>query len=101
RGAAGRAAFETFAAASKGSLTVATVAGTGHLSFSDAPFVMPDTITRFGGKVIEPQRGWLVITRAIRAFLDDAFTGAPGKAFAVALKDAPELELQGQSPLVK
>jgi dienelactone hydrolase len=32
----------------------ASIAGTGHMSFSDAPFLMPTTITRFGGKVIEP-----------------------------------------------
>jgi dienelactone hydrolase len=101
RGAAGKAALEAFAATSKASLTVASVAGTGHLSFSDAPFVMPSTITRFGGKVIEARRGWLVITSAIRAFLDDALAAKPGNALAVALKDTPELELQVQSPSVK
>jgi dienelactone hydrolase len=101
RGAAGKASFESLAAASKVPLVIATVAGTGHLSFSDAPFVMPKTITRFGGKVIEERRGWLVITSAIRAFLDDVFAAQASAAFAGALKSTPELEVQARSPSAK
>jgi hypothetical protein len=95
------ASFESLAAASKAPLVIATVAGTGHLSFSDAPFVMPETITRFGGKVIEERRGWLVITSAIRAFLDDVFAAQASAAFAGALKSTPELEVQVRSPSAK
>jgi hypothetical protein len=39
---------------------VLSVRGTGHFSFSDAPFVMPTTITRFGGDIIAPERGQAV-----------------------------------------
>jgi hypothetical protein len=94
RGAPGKAAFEAFSAASNASFVVAAIAGTGHLGFSDAPFVMPDTITRFGGKPIDPQRGRRVMTSAVSAFLEDAFEGEAGGAFTAALKDSPELEIQ-------
>jgi len=32
---------------------------------------MPATITRFGGRII-PRRGWSVITRTLRAYLDQS-----------------------------
>src|SRR5262245_898446 len=94
RGASGKAALEALAARSPAPLTVATVAGTGHFSFSDAPFVMPAAITRFGGRVIDARRGWLVITGAIRAFLDGRLAPQPGHAFDEALEQFPELEVR-------
>jgi len=94
RGAAGQAALTALAERSPAPLTVATVAGTGHFSFSDAPFVMPQAITRFGGKVIEPRRGWLVITGAIRGFFADAWAGKEGSAFDEQRKANAEVEVQ-------
>jgi len=70
RGEAGRVAFDTLRMRSRGPLWVALVAGTGHFSYSDAPFVMPSAIARFGGRIIAPSRGWTVITTAVRAFFD-------------------------------
>ena len=70
RGAAGKLAFDSLAARSKGQLWSVQVAGTGHFSFSDAPFVMPSAITRFGGRIIAPERGWQVITAVLRAWFD-------------------------------
>jgi dienelactone hydrolase len=101
RGAPARAALEAFSTASKAPLVVAAVAGTGHMSFSDAPFVMPDTITRFGGKPIDPSRGRRVITSAVRSFLEDAFVGESSGAFTAVLKDSPEIEVQSRSAAVK
>jgi len=49
---------------------VLSVLGAGHFSFSDAPFVMPDTITRFGGKIVDPNRGYSVITTCVLEFLE-------------------------------
>ncbi len=49
---------------------VLSVVGTGHFSFTDAPFVMPDTINRFGGKIIDPLRGYSVITRCVLEFFE-------------------------------
>lgn len=94
RGAAGKAALEALAARSRAPLVVAAVAGTGHFIFSDAPFVMPAAITRFSGEVIDARRGWLVITGAIRAYLDELLAAQPGRAFAGALEQFPELERQ-------
>jgi hypothetical protein len=68
RGEAGRNALESLRRLSRGPLTVARVAGTGHFSFTDAPFVMPSAITRFGGRIIAPERGLEVITSALSAW---------------------------------
>ncbi|HEX8890618.1 MAG TPA: hypothetical protein VF779_15810 [Pyrinomonadaceae bacterium] len=47
--------------------------GAGHMSYSDAPFVMPDTINRFGGRIIEAGRGFEIMSHYIRAFFDKYF----------------------------
>jgi dienelactone hydrolase len=54
---------------------VLSVLGTGHFSFSDAPFVMPDTITRFGGNIIDPLRGYSVITSCVLEFFEADWQG--------------------------
>ena len=51
------------------------IRGTGHLSFSDAPFVMPDTITRFGGNILEPQAAFTRVTAYLLAFFDEYLKG--------------------------
>jgi len=51
-------------------VTVLSLKGTGHLSFSDAPWVMPSTITRFGGEQIAPERGHKIIAECVAEFLD-------------------------------
>jgi hypothetical protein len=70
RAAPEREAFAAFAARSAGPIWQARVAGTGHFSFSDAPFVMPWTITRFGGRIIDARRGLRAVTGVLRAFFD-------------------------------
>jgi dienelactone hydrolase len=49
---------------------VLSIRGTGHFSFTDAPFVMPDTITRFGGKIIAPERGEQVVSSCLLGFFN-------------------------------
>ncbi|MEO7455735.1 MAG: hypothetical protein ABIY52_05690 [Gemmatimonadaceae bacterium] len=90
RGEGGRIGFDSLVARSRGPLRVAFVAGTGHFSFSDAAFVMPTAITRFGGRIIEPTRGWTVITSAVRAYFDETLSGKRGALAAVVAK-YPEL----------
>ena len=51
-------------------LRILSVRGTGHFSFSDAPFVMPDAISRFGGQPIAAERGQKIITECLLEFLD-------------------------------
>ena len=40
-----------------GAVWIVKVQGTGHFSFSDGPFTIPSMITRFGGALIESNRG--------------------------------------------
>lgn len=47
----------------------------GHMSFSDAPYVLPDMITRFGGKILSPGESFRVIREAILIFLRATFRG--------------------------
>ena len=54
---------------------ILSVKGTGHFSFTDAPFVMSDTITRFGGKIIAPERGEQVVSSCLLGFFDAHLQG--------------------------
>jgi dienelactone hydrolase len=92
RGEGGRIALDLLTKRSHGMLWIGGVEGTGHMSFSDAPFVMASAITRFGGKIIEPRRGLLVITTAMRAFFDQEFGTNPG-ALEEASRRFPELSI--------
>lgn len=62
-----------------GAVWVMKVQGTGHFTFTDGPFTMPDTITRFGGTLIDSKRGLAVITGMVEAYLKSIF--APGVVF--------------------
>ncbi|QQX75252.1 MULTISPECIES: alpha/beta hydrolase family protein [Aequorivita] len=50
------------------------IAGAAHMTFSDAPFVLPDMITRFGGKIIEAERGFRLINEVIHIFLENVWS---------------------------
>ncbi|HWG33999.1 MAG TPA: hypothetical protein VN650_07505, partial [Gemmatimonadaceae bacterium] len=67
--------------------------GTGHMSYSDAPFVMPTTITRFGGTVIDASRGFEIISAYTRAFLDRYVRGADGALLAKQPSPFPEVAI--------
>ncbi len=69
------------------------VLGTGHMSFSDAPFVMPDTITRFGGSILSPERTLLVLSSVLRAFLGEHLQGQETGLREASLQ-FPEVELE-------
>jgi len=45
-----------------------SVLGTGHMSYSDSPFTMPDTITRFGGKITDFKRAYKIISSYVVDF---------------------------------
>lgn len=47
------------------------IKGTGHFSFSDAPFIITDLLTRFGGKIIDPYRNREILSSCIRYFIED------------------------------
>jgi dienelactone hydrolase len=60
---------------------VVEVRGTGHMSFSDAPYVMPSTITHFGGVPLEPAAVLRVTLAVVERYLAQAFDA--GKPFTV------------------
>lgn len=74
-----------------GPLLIARLTGTGHLTFSDAPFVMPTTITRFGGRIIEGRRGFEIISAAVRTFFDAAFSHGDERTVTALSHRYPEL----------
>lgn len=92
-GASMRQAIDTLRRVNGAPLYLAKVAGTGHMSFSDAPFVMPSTITRFGGRIIDPMRGWTAITTTLRTFLDQALAPTPRISLDTVARQFPELEI--------
>jgi dienelactone hydrolase len=75
----------------EGPFYFAHVTGTGHFSFSDGPFMMPTTITRFGGRIIDAGRGWRVITTTLRAFFDEYLSTTRGSSLVRLTKTFPEL----------
>jgi hypothetical protein len=81
RGEGGKLALDSLIARSRGPVWTASIGGTGHLSFSDAPFVMSSAITRFGGKVIDPKLGLHFIAATLRAFFDQELNGWPDRLF--------------------
>ena len=67
------------------------------MSFSDAPFVMPSAISRFGGKIIAPERGLLVITSTMRAFFDQELDGKPDELGKLSMR-YPEVTIERVDP---
>jgi hypothetical protein len=47
---------------------VIKITGGSHMSYSDSPLVMPDTISRFGGTIITPARSMALYPDLVAAF---------------------------------
>ena len=65
-----KALAETQALFSKpgGEAWVLSIDGTGHMSYSDAPYTLPTTISRFGGTIIEPRRLFKIVIRLMETY---------------------------------
>ena len=85
---------KVFSAGEKVPFYVASIKGTGHMNYSDAPFVMPDTITRFGGKVIQPQRFMEIVITVIQWFLEEHLHHRGETPFARLGEAFPELRFE-------
>lgn len=87
-----KALAETQALFSKsgGEAWVLSIDGTGHMSYSDAPYTMPTTISRFGGTIIEPGRLFKIVIRLMETYMEHEFD--PSKPFQP--NEFPELKLQ-------
>jgi len=69
---------------------VISISGTGHLSFSDAPYTMPTTISRFGGTIIDPARLFAIVIHLTESYLRNQFDSS--QPFRI--DEFPELSLQ-------
>lgn len=56
---------------------VVTVRGTNHVSFSDAPFTMPSSITRWGGNYLSAVTLNRSVMRLVEAYCDRRFKQSP------------------------
>ena len=93
RGEAGNQTLAEFIGRAHAPIRHASVAGTGHFNFSDAPWVMPSAINRFGGRIIHPMRGWTIITTVLRTYFDSEF-GGRGDGLDALHARFPELTLR-------
>jgi pimeloyl-ACP methyl ester carboxylesterase len=55
-----------------------SVRGTGHLSFTDAPFIRPSLVTEGGGVLTDPVLVLRATAGVIRSYLRNVFAGQPG-----------------------
>lgn len=70
------------------------VRGGSHMSFSDAPYEMPDTLSRFGGTLMSPERSMQVYAGMLDAFARAYFPGGGGNAaFGAFLATLPEVKV--------
>lgn len=56
-----------------GDAWVLSISGTGHVSFSDAPYTMPNTISRFGGTIIAPERLFAIVIHLLESYMQHEF----------------------------
>lgn len=68
------------------------VKGTGHMSFSDAPFLMPDALNRFGGVYLPAERTLELTLTTIGRFLDKHLLERHAPPLDEALEELRELD---------
>jgi dienelactone hydrolase len=73
---------------------LATVSGTMHLSFSDLPFLVPDSVMAKNGAVIESGRGHEIMTRLLRAYFAYRLTGGSATQIEAVAADYDEVSLE-------
>lgn len=71
----GRVPWDELGQKSKAPAISAAIRDTGHLSYSDAPFVMPSTITRFSSHSLDPAKTLRVTLRLIDCFFGSVLLG--------------------------
>jgi dienelactone hydrolase len=68
------------------------ITGGSHMSYSDAPEVMPDTLSRFGGELVSPARSFDLYTGLVAAFARAYAPGGGGNAaFEAYARRQPEV----------
>lgn len=81
---------------------VMKITGGSHMSYSDAPEVMPDTLSRFGGELVSSARSFDLYAGLVEAFARAYAPGGGGdaafEAFARAQTEVTRLERSGVRP---
>jgi pimeloyl-ACP methyl ester carboxylesterase len=70
------------------------ISGAGHMSYSDAPFVMPDTINRFGGRIIDARRAFEIMTHYLHDFFNKYLSGKRSALLDGARSPYPEVSAE-------
>lgn len=71
---------------------IVKITGGSHMSYSDSPIVMPDTLSRFGGQLVSAQRSMDLYTSIVISFADSFFKGGGGnEVFEHFLASQPEV----------
>jgi pimeloyl-ACP methyl ester carboxylesterase len=81
-GREGSELWATLARNAKASYYTVSIRDTGHLSYSDAPYVMPSTITRFSNHSLPADQTQTTTLRYLRAFFDMALRKKGAGLFA-------------------
>jgi len=69
------------------------VEGGSHMSYSDAPLVMPDTVSRFGGEILPPDRSIALYADLTTTFAEAWWAGGRGsEAIADLMARWPEVQ---------
>src|SRR6185437_6867654 len=67
------------------------IEGTGHFSFSDAPYLMPGLLTMFGGKIIDKDRSRIILSDCISAFVKSS-SNKISEGLVSKIKSYPEID---------
>jgi len=94
RADAGNTKFQQFLEAGTKPLFLVRLRGTAHVSYSDYPYVMPEAVTHFGGRLMTPAITEQVISEIVLAFLREFQQSGPAGSFVDAAKRIPQAELQ-------
>lgn len=86
--------WDDFLAKAQSTTYSGSIRGTGHVSYSDAPFVMPTTITQFGGKILDFDRAFEIACEVVLAFLDQELKAEPEPHLPELRERYPELSLK-------
>ena len=69
---------------------VISIHGTGHMSYSDAPFTMPGTISKFGGTFLDPGKVLSLTTKLVEGYFLHGFD--PKNDFSI--RQFPDARMQ-------
>ncbi len=90
--------LESLAAPSSRPSYFASIHGTGHMSFTDAPFMMPETLSRLGGTYLSPERVLEIVVEVTRAFIVEELLEEEGTSAADTLETYSEIDWERVDP---